>query len=242
MKRLNPYQSPPHFPKGLLWSALTLTLFLSMHCSEIISPDISGEAITVNSPADSLYTSDQVISLWWEQNDDIENYNLRITTGPAGNLTLLVDTLMVANNVAYSLEADARYDWQVRGVNEGTETPWVARTFVIDQTSPDKATALNLNGDTLSGAASDTLRWQSLDLPIDGLRFPTTDSLVIFRKNDSTQVGAMLFFDEADSRELPVTASSPSPLNGIGTYWWKVVSFDRAGNRNESGFFKFEVN
>ncbi|MEM7036793.1 MAG: hypothetical protein AAF570_07435 [Bacteroidota bacterium] len=225
----------------MLIAMMCALLLAYSSCTEIISPDISGETLTILSPVDSLHTDDTDISFWWELSEDVEQYQLRLTSGNTGNISLLLDTLMTANAVVFTLDPDHVYNWQLRGKNEGSETVWETGTFILDQTSPDKATALRMNGDTLNTGATDTIQWQSVDFPIDNLALPVRDSLILYRKNDSTTVGARIFFGEYEARELPITSTSPTPLNGAGTYYWKVVSTDRAGNRNESAQFKFTV-
>lgn len=222
----------------LIWSLL---LLLGWGCQEIVSPDISNLQLTINSPADSLYTAEQTISFWWEADADVEQYQFRITEGVNGNVFLVLDTLMANNQLGLTFAGEGIFDWQLRGVNSGTESAWQSRSFILDRTAPDKATALNMDGDVLIGPASDSLVWASTDLAVSSRTFPTRDSLLIYRRNDSTTVGAKYFFGEEDTRSLTITSSSPAPMNGVGFYYWQVITFDRAGNRKASDLFRFEV-
>lgn len=220
---------------------LALACLLGAGCTEIFSPDIGNQSIQLNSPADSLYSSETEVSFWWEQDSDIESYALRITQGNAGNLSLLVDTTLTTNAIEYSFTDEGIYQWQVQGVNNGSETAWSDRSFILDFTLPEKALALTYLDDTLLPGDTDALQWSSLDLPIDGTLFPTTDSIRLYRRNDSTSIGARYFFDEDDARSLDFNATSPLPFNGSGTYHWQVVTFDRAGNEKLSDFFKITI-
>jgi hypothetical protein len=225
---------------GLLAMAMAIAL-LSASCSEILSPDISNTTITVNSPVDSLYTAETAISFWWEKDTDIEQYQLRITTAGSGNVTLLADTTLAANTVSYTFSQDNAYRWQLRGVNEGSETAWQEGLFFTDYTSPDKATALHLDGDTIATGATDSLQWYSVDYPIAGVTYPVADSLLLYRKNDSVTVGARYYFGIQAARSIAISATAPTPLNGPGKYYWKVVTIDNAGNRKQSDQFQFVV-
>lgn len=222
------------------WIGLGL-LLLVLGCREIISPDVSGVNLTVNSPADSLYTAEQTLSFWWEADADAEQYQLRITKGTNGNVFLLVDTMMLGNETSYSFADEGLYEWEIRVVNAGSESPWQPYSFAIDRSAPEKASALTFDGDTLSTSGTGILRWESSDVPLDNLLFPTRDSLLLYRRNDSTEVGARLFFDETAPREQAISSSSPNPINGVGEYFWQVVTFDRAGNRKTSDLFQFEI-
>jgi len=220
---------------------LALACLLGAGCSEIFSPDISDQPIQLNSPVDSLYSAETNLSFWWEQNSDVEGYELRITQGNAANLALLVDTSLVTNAIEYSFADEGLYQWQVRGVNNGSETAWSERSFILDFTLPEKALAVSFEDDTLTAGNAGSLQWSSLDFPVSGNLYPTTDSIRIYRRNDSTSIGARYFFDETDSRSLDFDSGSPLPFNGPGTYHWQVVSFDRAGNAQVSDFFKITI-
>lgn len=210
-------------------------------CSEFISPDISSKSILLHSPADSLFTSSETISFWWEKDDAIERYHLRITSGPSTNVTLVLDTLMVTNTLSLSFTPDVAYNWEVYGKNEGSETPHISRHFFIDQTTPEKATAAGLDGDTISGGSPDTLRWLSNDYPLSGTSFPVADSLIVYRRNDSATVGAKYFFADSLPKQLAFSSTNPAPFNGSGTYYWRVLTIDRAGNKKMSDYFRFVI-
>lgn len=210
-------------------------------CTEIFSPDISNTVVALNSPVDSLYTSEQDISFWWEQDSEIEAFQLQVTKGGNGNLTLLADTNLITNSVTYTFDSEGTYLWKVRGINAGSESAWSSASFIIDQTAPEKAFAQSYFDDTLGVNALDSLAWSSLDFPLEGIRYPTTDSLVIFRRDDSTTVGARYFLEADAPRVFPFSASSPLPFNGSGVYHWQVVSFDKAGNRKASDLFKITI-
>lgn len=221
--------------------AATLTLLASSGCSEFLSPDITSASITLNSPPDSLYTRDNAVTFWWEPDADIERFQLRITQQSGGSINLVFDTIFNDNSLALSFPDDQVYTWQLRGVNEGSQSAWIQRTLFIDRTRPEKATATHLDGDTIPAGATDSLAWYSADFPLAGARYPVGDSLVIFRKNDPTTVGARYYFAVGAPRVQAVSATAPSPFNGPGRYYWQVVSFDLAGNRQVSDQFQFVI-
>jgi hypothetical protein len=220
----------------LCWAILAAS-----SCSEIFSPDISNHTLVINSPQDSLYQSSPNVAFWWEDDEDVSAYQFRLVQLFGGNQNLIMDSLLPGNSFSLSLEPNFAYQWQVRGQNEGSNTAWVGGVFWIDDTAPDKATALRMNGDTLASGQGDSLVWLSSDFPLDQIRYPVRDSLLIYRRNDSLNLGAAYLFDVQDPRVLPLTASSPSPFNGAGNYYWRVVTIDQAGNRQGSDLFSFVI-
>ena len=210
-------------------------------CSEILSPDITDHELEVNSPGDSTFTSNSSVTFWWEDDVDIEQYEFRVTYGPIGSQSLVVDTTLLTNSFTRSLTSDQAYSWQVRGKNEGSVTPWVYRTIFIDETEPDKATATAWDGDTMISGNSATLTWYSTDFPLGGVAYPVADSLLLYRRNDSTTVGGKWYIEAGEAKEFSLSSTAPSPMNGPGTYYWKIVSIDKAGNRRASDLFRFSV-
>lgn len=220
---------------------LGLAILILASCSEILSPDIAHKALILHSPADSLYTSANPVTFWWEKDPDIEQYEFRITHLTSGSLTLVLDTAFVAHTYTHTFTQDHVYQWQVRGKNEGSETPWHIRTLYLDRTQPDKATATHMHGDTLHPGTTQSLLWYSTDYPLGGTTYPVADSLYLYRKHDSTTIGARWYFAPTDVKSLPITATSPTPLNGPGTYYWRIITIDHAGNRRASDQFHFVV-
>lgn len=216
-----------------------LLVLLGGGCSDFISKDVTDTVVVVNSPADSLYSAGTTVSFWWEGNADVERYQLRVTQGGNGNTTLVMDTMLVVNDLLVEFSPNHAYQWQLRGVNEGSNTEWVGGWFLIDQTAPEKATATGLNGDTVLVGGSGILRWESADLAIEGVRHGVADSLLLYRRNDSTLVGARFYYPIGAARSLVVNTAGPAPINGAGTYSWRVVTFDAAGNRKVSDRFQF---
>lgn len=221
--------------------SLAALLLLGLGCTEIFSPDIADATIEVQSPADSLYTAGEEIAFWWEPDSDIEQYQLRITQGAAGNVQLLLDTTFLPNSATYSFAEEGRYNWQLRGVNAGSESEWQPRSFTIDRTKPEKATAISFDLDSLPPNGSGSLRWASTDLPVDGLLLPVADTLRIYRRNDSSTLGARYYYPPAAVKSLAFDANGPAPFTGPGDYEWEVVTIDAAGNANTSRRFSFTI-
>lgn len=226
-------------PQAFIISLVSMLIMGS--CSEILSPDIQLHTIAINSPSDSLYTSNNKVFFWWENDPDIEQYEFRITYFDNGNLILLLDSVTLDNKIEVDFAQEGIFDWQVRGVNEGSETNWIKQSLLIDRTAPDRATALAFDGDTLYAGLNDSLSWYSSDFQLNGITFPVQDSLLLYRKNDSITIASRVFFSEGSHRKFGISANSPSPLNGPGVYYWRIVSIDRANNRQTSNQFHFVV-
>lgn len=224
----------------LCFVLLICSLFGS--CNEIFSPDISFTNIEVLAPADSLYTSRNDLTFWWEEDSDVESVRLRIWEIDQSNRIPLSDSSLFGKKADITLDPNRLYEWEIRGENEGSESPWTQGWLLIDQEAPEKAAALSLNGDTLTSPGPDTLRWQSNDLAIPGVmqQFGVHDSVYISARDDSTRFVFQHYFELGTPKFWPIRNGN-TPLLGPGRFYWKVISRDRAGNRNSSQVFHFDV-
>lgn len=221
---------------------LGVWMLAQMGCQEIFSTDITGREVSVNGPADSLFTSDELVQFWWEADPDIEKYELQLASPDFNTGILVFDTLLLDNVTNIWFDPDWAYTWRLRGVNEGSESDWTTGTFFVDQTAPNKATALSMDGDTLAIGATDTLRWQARDLPLNDMAaaFEVRDSLYVSRVNDSTEFVIQLANALGDA-QARLIGGADIPTSDPGDYWWRVVTIDRAGNRAESALFHYYI-
>jgi len=226
---------------NFLVCALLFSLFLS-GCDEIFSPDISLNQIEVIAPADSLYTSREDINFWWEEDSDVESFRLRIWEIDQLNRLPVLDSSLSNNRNTLQVNPNRQYWWEVRGENEGSESLWTEGSLVIDTEAPQKAAALSLNGDSLNQAGPDTLLWRSQDLSIPGAnrQFPVSDSVYLSARDDSSRFVFSAFWEAGEAKLWPIR-NPDVPLSGPGRFYWKVVTFDKAGNRQSSDVFHFDI-
>ena len=207
-------------------------------CTEFLSPDVSEETIEVISPSDALFTSDSVLTFWWEENEDAENYRFQLVSPDFDNPSLIFDTLMLDNLLSLAL-AEGRYIWRVKIENEGSESAYQSRDFVLDQSMPLIAEALQPESGGMLNMNAQFLSWQSGDKPIDRERFAVSDSIYLYSTGANPCLISSTFLDFEDEKRWDI-----SEFNlGLGkTYEWEIVSIDRAGNKNQSARLTFTLN
>ena len=79
---------------------LVLSLFLCLilpACTEFLSQDVADLALTLNSPADSLFTQGDEFTFWWEDEEEVENYHLQLVNPTFDNPFVLLDTVFTDN-------------------------------------------------------------------------------------------------------------------------------------------------
>ena len=151
-------------------------------CAEFLSQDVSEVFLVINSPRDSLFISDETITFWWETSRKVEAYRLQLLEGNPDNPYVLIDSLMLDNRLTVNLY-EGRFSWKLRAENEGSESGFQERFFVIDTTAPLPASHLYPPDGSILNRDIDSLelRFISQDREISGIRYGVKDSVLLFK-------------------------------------------------------------
>ena len=103
-------------------------------CEDFIEEDISGESIVIVAPPDNFQTSTATLTYWWNELEGAETYEFQIVKGTFSYVEqFITDTSTTLNQLQYTLQP-GNYQWRIRGVNNGYETPFTTHSLVIDST------------------------------------------------------------------------------------------------------------
>jgi len=182
---------------------------LLMSCSEIFEVDISNEPVTLLAPHDSLVTTMNAQTFWWDYVENADHYQLQIVT-PDFELVrrLYLDTTIVVNSFDFALDPGI-YQWRVRALNSAYQTAFSTHNLTIDST-------LDLSWQTvvlIYPNASDTLNtpeiefaWQNLYNAME-YRFQLSNAQGIIEE----------IFTENTLINVQITSDD-------GAYNWKVMA------------------
>lgn len=203
----------------------------------ISSPD----AVTLSLPADnsaclkgsSETGSTSTLTFTWNKGNYADSYKLEIT-----NLLSKQTMSYTTSNLTFDavLAVNASYSWQIISVNKsGTATSpkwkfYLSGTpssnyapFPAELTAPTQGVVINANG-----AASEevSLSWNGSDVDNDIANY----TLYLDNKDASTQVVAS---------QTETTAKQT--LQSGKTYYWKVITTDKANNKSTSAVSTFQI-
>ncbi|MEM7373247.1 MAG: hypothetical protein AAF587_31775 [Bacteroidota bacterium] len=226
----------------LLGGVLLLAVTILPACTEFLSQSVEEVVLHINSPADSLYSQDHQLTFWWEADNRVESYRFQLVQPDFSNPIRIIDTTVIDTRLTFSLE-EGRYLWRIRAENAASESTYQLQSMVVDTTAP-RSPDLQFPSNE-SNLALDTdipeLRWNSQDSPIDGVRFPTQDSVILAISSTGQELGR--FFrskNEASSWNIQSLLPPQTEADSVHLRW-KVVSFDLAGNRAESNWLSFQI-
>ncbi|MGP1994245.1 hypothetical protein D9V96_020360 [Zobellia laminariae] len=223
--------------------AFLALLLVICSCDDILEvPDISNKEITVLAPIEGAVVSDNQVSFNWNALEDVDGYRMQVATPSFANAAqFIVDSLMVSDtlgvlktNVAQAL-LNGNYQWRVKAVNSGYETPFSTQSFTVNgDPNVDLVAPATPNLLTPENAASQeettvSFNWSREDI------------------NGSTELDSIyIYTDEAlqnlSQKGLGANKSFSATLEA-DTYYWLVQAFDKAGNTSEkSSVFSLTIN
>jgi hypothetical protein len=196
----------------------------------LVSP--AGSEVCVKGKTTSGTTT-SMVAFSWKAAEGAENYRVDIT-----NLNTQAKVSQTVKGVTFStaLDVNAYYSWQITALNGGGESSSDAFGFYLSGTpdsnyapfpaeliSPAMDALLNAGGES---ALSVTFQWMGTDLDNDVAGY----LFYLDQTDASTQVGSLL-----------TSGSVTHSLDRGKTYFWKVVTTDKAGNSSTSAVASFAI-
>jgi hypothetical protein len=188
----------------------TETVYQVYNLTILSSPDISGQVVTLVSPANGLLTKTATQTYKWDTLANADGYRFQVINSSS---VVIADYFLQTDSFTLTL-SEGTYTWQVRAENTFSSSPYSSRSITIDLTAPTAPIGLTpTDGSTEANPVSIT--WSRDNSAI-------ADS--VFISNDT------LFTNPAISPFY--TTSTLYNFTGVTTqkYFWKIKSVDAAGN------------
>ncbi len=114
------------------WCALFAVVFVVTACEDVFEKDLSASAITLLAPGDSIRTGTSLVEFKWAALDNANYYRLQVAKPSFSQPERYVlDTLLSTTSFTFTMGVGT-YQWQVRGENQNSETPYTRRTLFLD--------------------------------------------------------------------------------------------------------------
>ncbi|WP_243348399.1 hypothetical protein [Parabacteroides sp. FAFU027] len=173
------------------------------------------------------------VSFSWKAASNAESYRIDIT-----NLNTQTTTSQTVKSLSCNaiLDINAYYSWSVKAINSGGSTSSDTLQFYLsgtpaskyapnpaDLTAPASGAVINANG---AATVQVTFQWTGSD-------------------SDNDIAGYTFYLDNTDASTLVTSsltsATTTQTLTSGKTYYWKVVTTDKAGNSSISTVSSFQV-
>jgi hypothetical protein len=191
--------------------------------------NLSGLQVVLKTPGNGIATNDSVLYFEWYPLYNATDYRFELkdnSGSPVINPQIIQDAFIEIPSVNVPVNiSDGTYTWSVQASNSISSTSTTTRTLMVDKIPPNFPVLLYPAD---NATLTDTLITFSWDRgAISGTQ--QYDSLVI--KSDTTISASVI------AKKL--TNPSYSDSTGTGTFFWRVKSFDEAGNT--TSFTKYRV-
>lgn len=194
-----------------------------------LSSDISGIIPQFISPAFGDTTKNTSFLFKWNSIPFVVDYRYELWQGKIGSGVKICSIILDTNIFQYTLPVEGNYEWQVRGQNNSSNTPFSISSLYCDTMRPSQPIILYPQYNSEISDSVIDFQWSRISIPgsveYDSVMF-YSDSLM------NTKIDSYKTLNKTVSKKLN---------NGI--YWWKIKPYDRAGNQgNSSGLSKFIIN
>ncbi len=182
--------------------------------------NLNNQTVVLKSPSDNDTSNTSLKIFQWQNLYNADSYRFELWKGSfGGDPVIFRDT--EKDTLAYDIPDEGRFVWRVRGENESSNTVYSNRTFYLDVTPPNTPVLQDPDDDAML---------QSTELDFQWTRGTQTGSSIkdtFYLAKDPNMV------DLRETRGSSGTSLSLDTLSN-GTYYWRVRSWDKAGNK--SGF------
>ena len=182
--------------------------------------NISQSSVLLSFPEQDEFYGDSSLTLSWQSVFSATSYIVLVKNANNGNFVVM-DTTTTNFYTTGNVLTNAPHEWQVKALNDQSETPFSTSTFTVDLIQPGTPALLKPNNQ-LSPAIDRAVEfsWRSgLDTNWD------FDSIYIY---ETTVSSSPLIVEK-----MVGTTFTDSSFTTGGVYKWRVKSFDKANNSSQ---------
>ncbi|GIK68919.1 MAG: hypothetical protein BroJett020_02140 [Bacteroidota bacterium] len=181
--------------------------------------DLSQQQVVLIAPSNNFITNNPLPTFQWYELYNANTYRFEIhTTNWSGSLAESPQLLSGGSYTPALALPEGTYEWGVQALNNTSASPFSTRTLVIDTTSPGIPMLVSPLTNAILPNALFTFTWNRA---VDN-GSTLTDSLSIYADTNLTNLVKAVY---------SVTTSYADSL-GTGNYFWRVRTFDAAGNKS----------
>ncbi len=199
------------------------TAFVTRSFSVDSTLNLAGQSITLLSPADNYISKDYKQQFKWLLLSSADDYRFEILSGTS---IIYTNATYTKDTITYTFTGDGTYTWRVKGQNVQSSTLFTTRTITVDGTAPTIPALLSPNDQDSTTFSIGTKTKASINLSWDR---------VVANSGSAITDSVLVYQVPATSEFISTTTTSTSYSDSLptGQYYWKVRSYDAAGNKSD---------
>ena len=144
-----------------------LLIIIFTACDDILEvPDISNNFVTLIAPTEGAIVQSNSTVFSWEAIENADTYRLQVATPDFSNASQVVlDSTVTITSFTQTLLPNT-YEWRVKAINSGFETPYSSNNFTIQQSEGFAGNTVLLESPVNNFATNETeitLNWQAIE-------------------------------------------------------------------------------
>lgn len=189
------------------------------------SDNLSNQTLILTSPSDNIYTNNTTIIFTWNPIPSAISYTFELikVTG-SGDITVFLEEEIQSTSLeldAVVIDSDAQYKWQVKAVNETSETNFFSRGFFIDTEAPLVPSLVSPDLDEEFEVGEDiSFSWT----------FGADPGNVVSSVSSFYEIASDQDFQTIIISDVITPTSINLTFENSGSYYWRVRGEDEAGN------------
>lgn len=220
-----------------------MLVFVLASCDDIIEvPEINNQEISVLAPLEGAVINGNTVSLNWNALEDARSYKVEIAQPNFANAAQIVLDSVVAKDTLDAIVTrvqktllNGNYEWRVKGLNGGIETPFTTNSFTvdgdenIDLTPPNTPQLVAPSDEATQDETSVSFSW-------------TREDVAGTAEKDSIYIYTGVDLQDLETKGLGANKTYETTLS-TNTYYWVVQAFDAGGNKSaDSEVFSLTIN
>jgi hypothetical protein len=188
---------------------------------------LSGQQVILITPSGGSYLNTTNVFFDWYPVVNATAYRLEIYNNTWGTTLAVPSQVISFDSVSVDL-SEGTYVWGIQAINSFSASNFTTNSFMIDTTKPATPVLINPTNNQQIPNASINFSWS----------ISTDNGSPIF---DSIYIAGDSLFNNIIVKEQGNNMSYTDSL-GLGTFYWRVKAFDRAGNEsNYSSYNKLII-
>jgi hypothetical protein len=180
--------------------------------------DLSQQQVVLIAPANQFVSNNTQPIFQWYELYNAESYRFEIRTPNWNGVLAISPQIISAASYTPSIPLpEGLYEWGVQALNNASASAFSKRSIHIDTTAPGKPTLIAPINNAQLPDAPFTFSWNRAADSGSTLH----DSLYIFADTNLTNL----------VKSVGILFTSHSDSLGQGNYFWRVITYDAAGNK-----------
>lgn len=196
------------------------------------SENLDNQSVVLLTPSSDLFTNDPENIFTWTGISSADSYDFDLVKHLNGGQETVLQISDITETSfspdAAIFDVDAEYIWNVRALNDTSETPFSSRSLFIDREVPNLPTLNSPLDNEISNEFTVTFNWSN----------GTDTGNVQSEITNTIEIASDIDFNSIIYTTATTNNSSQYTFGAAGIYYWRIKAIDAATNESDFSIFR----